>query len=77
MSETYKITKVKKDSDRRIVDVMLNDGLIIPLNHAILLAKDGKIEGVNVVRGKDGGEFLRGDPNNTTEDNLANLPGFK
>jgi hypothetical protein len=31
---------------------------------------------VNVGRAKDGGEFLRSDPNRTENDNLDNLPTF-
>lgn len=77
MSDLYKIVKVKTDSDGGITDVMLQNGSILPLNHAILLAKDGKLDGVNVVRGKDGGEYLRGDPNDNEDDNLSKLPRFK
>lgn len=77
MSDSFKIVKVKTDGDGRLSDVMLENGITIPLNHAILLAKDGKLDGVNVVRGKDGGEYLRAAQNEITGDNLSNLPRFK
>lgn len=77
MSEVYQIEKVKTDGDGRISEILLNNGTALPLNHAILLAKDGKLAGVNVVRGKDGGEYLRAAQNDTVADNLANLPRFK
>lgn len=41
------------------------------------MAKDGEIEGVNVVRGKNGGEFLKADPNGVMNNDLNNLPKFR
>ena len=76
MSERHKIVKIKKDEDGDIAEVMLADGTVHPLNHAILMAKHGQIENVNVGRGKDGGEFLRSDSDNSVENNLSNLPTF-
>lgn len=80
MSETNKIIKVKRNTDGAITDVMFENGSVIPINHAILMAKDGEIEGINVVRGKDGGEFLRidpYDPNDAYTDDFSNFPTFK
>lgn len=71
---TNKIIKIKKNEDGGISDVMLEDESIVPMNHAILMAKDGLIDNTIVVRGKDGGEFLRTDPNNM--DDLSDLPTF-
>jgi len=77
MNEGSKIIKVKKNKDGDIIDVMLENGNVVPLNHAIIMAKDGEINGVIVVRGKDGGEFLSVDPYGVISDSLNNLPRFK
>jgi hypothetical protein len=77
MNENLKIIKVKKNKDGDITDVMLENKSVVPLNHAIMMAKDGKINGVIVVRGKDGGEFLSVDPYGVSSDSLNNLPGFR
>lgn len=80
MDVTNKIIKVKRDSNGAITDVMFENGDIIPINHAILMAKDGEIEGVTVIRGKDGGEFLRidpYDPNDVYTDDFRHFPTFK
>lgn len=74
--DNYKIVKIKKDHGE-ITDVMLEDGTILPINHAIVRAKEGRIDGAIVVRGKDGGEFLRTDPNSYPIDNLMELPTFR
>lgn len=77
MYSIKKIIKTKKNKDGEITDVMLEDGSILPINHAILMAKDGLIDGAIVTRGENGGEFLRTDPNSSTTDNLTKLPTFK
>ncbi len=76
MSDTTKIVKVKKNNDGDITDVMLQNGNIFSINEAIIMAKDNKIEGVNVGKAKNGREFLRSDPNGVESDNLDNLPTF-
>jgi hypothetical protein len=55
---------------------MLDNGNVYSINEAIIMAKDGMIEGVNIGRAKNGREFLRSDPNRTENDNLDNLPTF-
>ncbi|MDF3001958.1 MAG: hypothetical protein K0Q48_2077 [Bacillota bacterium] len=72
-----KICKIKKDHEGNISDVMLENGTVLPINHAILQAKEGLIDGVIAIRGKDGGEFLRTDPNSYPVDNLLDLPTFR
>lgn len=74
---TSKITKIKKDNQGDITDVMLDDETVVPINHAILMAKDGKLEGTIAFRGKAGGEFLRNDPNNPNVRAISELPTFK
>ena len=77
MDDNAKIVRIKKDHDGIITDVMLENGTILPINHAILRAKEGRIDGAIVVRGKDGGEYLRTDPNSYPIDNLMELPTFR
>lgn len=77
MNEALKVIKVKKDSEGHVTDVMLENGHVVPINHAILIAKNGKLDDISVVRGKDGGEFLRGDPHGEHNDDLNKLPTFK
>ncbi len=75
--DNSKIVKIKKDHEGIITDVMLENGAVMPINHAILQAKEGRIDGAIVIRGKDGGEYLRTDPNSYPIDNLMDLPHFK
>jgi hypothetical protein len=76
-NDNSKIVKIKKDHAGMISEVMLEDGTVLPINHAILRAKEGRIDGAIVVRGKDGGEYLRTDPNSYPIDNLMDLPRFR
>lgn len=72
-----KITAVKRGDDGNITDVKFENGNVCGLNYAILMAKQGILEGFNVVRGKNGGEYLSADPNNPDVDNLDDMPRFK
>lgn len=76
MSEVFKIVKIRKDIDGDISDVMLDNGSVLPINHAIVMAKDFEIADVIVVRGKTGGEFLHGVSDVIAGDSLNNLPTF-
>ncbi len=71
-----KIIKVKKDHEGKITDVLLENGEVLPLNHAIMMAREHIIEGVGVFKGKDGGEYLVADPDVMDVDNLKDLPRF-
>ena len=76
MNKNTKIIKIKKNNDGDITDVMLENGDKVPINHAILMVKKGMIQDVTVGRGKNGGEFLKNDPNGISSDNLNNYPTF-
>ena len=71
-----KIIKIRKDAVGDITDIMLSNGDIYPLNHAIVMAREGALEGVKVSRGKDGGLFLKVETSEVGEENLSNLPTF-
>lgn len=77
MNDNTKIVKIKKNEAGEITDVMLEDGIVLPLNHAIMIAKDGLIDCTTVSRGKNGGEFLKVDPECSYPDILSKLPKFK
>ncbi|SHJ17517.1 Protein of unknown function [Geosporobacter subterraneus DSM 17957] len=76
MDVKAKIIKIRKNAQGDITDVMLNDGNVYSVNDAIALAKDHKIEGVNVGQARNGREYLRSNPNDIQSDNLDNLPIF-
>lgn len=76
MDNKSKIQKVKKNPDGDITDVMLENGSVYSINEAIMMAKDGLIEGVNVGKAKNGREYLRSNPNDEEGDNLENMPTF-
>ncbi|WP_139903413.1 DUF3892 domain-containing protein [Clostridium thermarum] len=71
-----KITKVRKNSEGEITDVMTDNGDIYSIDEAIMMAKDNAIQGVNVGKSRNGREFLRSNPNDSESDNLDNLPTF-
>ena len=70
-----KIEKIKKNSEGDITDVMMN-GNVYGINEAIMMARDGKIEGVNVAKARSGREYLRSNPDGSEANNLDNLPTF-
>lgn len=71
-----KISKVKKNPDGDITDVMLDNGNVYSIDEAIMMTKDDLIAGVNVGKARNGREYLRGNPNGDENDNLDNLPTF-
>lgn len=70
---TSKIVKTKRNEDGGITNVMLEDGIILPINHAVLMAKNNLLEDISVTKGKNGGEFIK----SHSKDILAKLPTFK
>ncbi len=72
-----RITKVRRNDDGNITDVMFENGNTCSFNYAVLMAKQGTLEGYNVVRGKNGGEYLSADPNNPDAEDLDDIPRFR
>ncbi len=68
-----KIEKVRKNAAGDITDVMINSN-IYSIDEAIMLARDKKIEGVNVTKARGGREYLRSNPDDSEVNNLDNLP---
>lgn len=77
MKDVTKIAKTKKNEDGIIDEVMLENGNVVPINHAIIMAKHGLIEDTTVVRGKNGGEFLKSDTDSENSEKIGDLPHFK
>lgn len=77
MSDNLKIKKIKKDESGDIIEIMLENGSTLPINHAILMAKNGSLDGTIVVRGENGGEFLKTDPNSYSIENITDFPTYK
>lgn len=72
-----RITRVRRNDDGMITDVMFENGNTCSFNYAVLIAKQGNLEGYNVVRGKNGGEYLSADPNNPDVEDLDDIPRFR
>ncbi len=70
------ITAVRKNGDGDIVQVKLSSGEVVDYKQAQHLAKNDKIEHVNVFTGRDGEEHLRSDADGIPDNNLDNLPTF-
>lgn len=76
MDSKSKIIKVKKNQDGDITDVMLENGNVYSIDEAIMMTRDGLIEGVNVGKARNGREYLRSNPNDIVGDNLDSIPTF-
>lgn len=76
MNNANTIVKVRKNEDGDITNVMMQDGTVFPIDEAITMTRDKKIQGVNVGKSKNGTEFLRADPDGDVSNNLDQLPTF-
>jgi len=75
--EKDKITAIKSSSSGEIEAYELSSGKIITKEEAVGLARDGKIDGVQVLESKNGEEYLRSRPDDDESNNLSELPKFK
>lgn len=71
-----KIIKVRKNADGDITNVLTSTGEELDVSKAVALAKSGVVESVVVGKNRNGNDVIKSSPNNTTEDNLDNLPTF-
>lgn len=74
--DKFTITKVRKNDEGDIVEVMLNDGNSYPIQDAIEMVKNDKIDGVNVGKSKNGREFLRANPDGDESNNLESMSTY-
>ncbi len=77
MMEKDRITAIKSSSSGEIEAYELSSGKIITKEEAVGLARDGKIDGVQVLESKNGEEYLRSRPDDDESNNLSELPKFK
>ena len=71
-----KIVKVRKNDDGDITNVLTDTGEELNVSKAMAMAKRGNVESVIVGKNRNGNDVIKSSPNNTTEDNLDNLPTF-
>ncbi len=77
MMEKDRITAIKSSSSGEIEAYELSSGKIITKEEAVGLARNGKIDGVQVLESKNGEEYLRSRPDDDESNNLSELPKFK
>jgi hypothetical protein len=75
-SGKQKVVAVRKNGDGSIVELQLSSGQVVGFEEAQKMAKNDQIENVGVIRGKDGDEHQRSNPDNRTDNNLDQLPTF-
>ncbi len=74
--ERERIVAVQKNGDGDLTSFKTENGRILAYDEAIAEAGQGKLAGVNVFKGRDGGHYLRGDADGDPTNNLDNLPVF-
>jgi len=70
------IIAVRKNGEGSIVEMKLSSGRIVDYHEAHQMTRDGELEHVNLIRGKDGEDHLRSQPDGELDNNLDNLPSF-
>ncbi|AKN30728.1 hypothetical protein Ccar_07720 [Clostridium carboxidivorans P7] len=71
-----KITKVRKNADGDITNVITDDGTEMAVNKAVALAKLGRIDSVVVRKNRNGNDVIASSSNSSQENDLDNLPTF-
>ena len=67
---------VKKNGDGDILEFKTSSGRVLQYEEALEEVKNGKIQGVNAFKGRDGEMYIRGDADGDPSNNLDNLPTF-
>ncbi|TGB04380.1 DUF3892 domain-containing protein [Halobacillus salinus] len=70
------IVAVRKNEAGSIIEMQLSSGRVVDYKQAHELARSGEIEHVQLIRGKDGDEHLRSQPDGVKSNNLDQLPSF-
>ncbi|ELK45102.1 DUF3892 domain-containing protein [Halobacillus sp. ACCC02827] len=71
-----RIVAVRKNGQGSIIEMQLSSGDVVDYKQAHEMARNGELEHVNLIRGKDGEDHLRSEPDGITSNNLDNLPTF-
>ncbi|MCA0970165.1 DUF3892 domain-containing protein [Halobacillus litoralis] len=70
------IVAVRKNAEGSIVEMQLSSGRVVDYKQAHELARSGEIEHVQLIKGKDGEDHLRSQPDGDKSNNLDQLPTF-
>lgn len=74
MAKNRRIVDAREDKDGNISHVLLDGNQrFTPVEKAIDMVEEGKIEGVHVVHRQDGKEFLRTNPDGDKGNNLDTM----
>ena len=71
-----KITKVRRNNDGDITNVMTNENETFSLTQVVAFAKDGEVESVVVTKNRNGVEVIESSPKAKKNERLENLPQF-
>ncbi|NMM62804.1 DUF3892 domain-containing protein [Clostridium sp. P21] len=71
-----KITKIRKNADGDITNVLTDEGIEMDVSKAVALAKLGQVDSVIVRKNKNGNDVIVSSSNSSLENNLDNLPTF-
>ncbi|MBH0229792.1 DUF3892 domain-containing protein [Halobacillus yeomjeoni] len=71
-----RIVAVRKNGQGSIKEMKLSSGTVVDYKTAHEMAKNGEIEHVQLINGKDGELHLRSQPDGDPTNNLDNMPSF-
>ncbi|KOO50773.1 DUF3892 domain-containing protein [Priestia koreensis] len=67
---------VRKNSDGDLDEFQTASGQILSYQDALQLVQAGNVENVSAFKGKDGGTYIRSNPDGDKSNNLDSLPTF-
>ncbi|KGX85576.1 DUF3892 domain-containing protein [Pontibacillus litoralis] len=70
------IVAVRKNGQGSIIKMKLSNGQVVDYKEAQQMARDGQLAHVDLIKGKDGADHLRSEPDGDSSNNLSNLPLF-
>jgi hypothetical protein len=76
MTERETFAAVRKNGDGDIVAFRTSTGRELDYEQALREVREGRIQGANVFKGRDGEMYIRGDADGDPANNLDNLPLF-
>ncbi|MFC4778419.1 DUF3892 domain-containing protein [Paenibacillus sp. GCM10023252] len=70
------IVAVQKNGDGDLTAFQTSSGAVLDYASALQAVQSGQLAGVNVFKGKDGEQYIRGDADGDPTNNLDQLPLF-
>lgn len=74
--ERESFVAAQKNGDGDLTAFKTSSGRVLDYTQALQEVNMGKIQGVNMFKGRDGEMYIRGDADGDPTNNLDNLPGF-